>query len=107
MGDAQLPPRSFRLEAIVLPGAASVGTQRPSTAGPRLLKPEIESMLPARKLRLLATTMRFLASLGLVSVLGDGPELPAEKTSMKGSATVAVSKLPSRTIRSWVRQEAM
>jgi len=37
-----------RAEAISSPGAATVGTHRPSTAGPRLLKPEIESMLPAR-----------------------------------------------------------
>ena len=50
--------------------------------------------------------MRFLASLGAVSVAPPGPELPAEKTSMKGSITAGVSKLPSSTIRSWVRSEA-
>jgi hypothetical protein len=44
--------------------------------------------------------------LGAVSVPGPGPELPAANTSMKGSATAAVSKLPSRTMMSWVRSDA-
>ena len=63
-------------------------------------------MLPDRKLREEAVTIRFLASWGAVSVMAPGPELPAENTSMKGSATIVVSKLPSRTMRSWVRSEA-
>jgi len=39
---------SLRAEAISSPGAAIVGTCRPSTAGPREEKEEIDSMLPAR-----------------------------------------------------------
>ena len=38
----------LRVEAICPPGAAIVGTMRPSTAGPRLLKLEMVLMLPAR-----------------------------------------------------------
>ena len=87
MAVAQTPPRSLRLEAICSPGEVIVGTMRPSTAGPRLLKLAMVSMLPTRKLRDAAVTMRFLASFGAVSVVAPGPELPAENTSMKGSAT--------------------
>jgi hypothetical protein len=57
-------------------------------------------------LRLLATMIRFLPSFGAVRVEGWEPELPAEKTSMNGSATLVVSKLPSRTMMSWVRSDA-
>ena len=96
----------MRDEAICSPGDVIVGTQRPSTAGPRLLKLEMVSMLPTRKFMEEAVVIRFFASCGAVSVCAPGPELPAENTSMKGSATVAVSKLPSRTMRSWVRSEA-
>ncbi len=98
---AQLPPVSLRVEAMVVPGAVRVGRTRPSIAGPRLLDPERTSMLPARKFRLLATEMMFFASFGSVIVEGPwAPELPAEKTWMKGSATAGVSRLPSRTRRS-------
>lgn len=48
MAVLQEPPRSLRLEEICSPGVAMVGTQRPSTAGPRLLNEEIVSMLPTR-----------------------------------------------------------
>ena len=44
-------------------------------------------MFPARKLMEEAVTIRFLPSCGAVSVPTPGPELPAENTSMKGSAT--------------------
>jgi hypothetical protein len=60
MGVAQDPPRSLRADAICSPGAAIVGTHRPSAAGPRLLKKAMASMLPPRELREAAVTIRFL-----------------------------------------------
>ena len=54
----------------------------------------------------LATTIRFFASCGSVSVEAPGPAFPAENTMMSGSAAAAVPKSASRTMRSWVRATA-
>src|SRR6056297_3906135 len=107
IGVPQEPPSSLRVEPTRSPGAVMVGTKRPSTAGPRELKPEISLRSPlTRQVSELAVTTTFLASFGEVSVVEPGPELPAENTIMNGSATLVVSKLPSSTMMSWVRSVA-
>ena len=66
---------SRRAEAICWAGAAMVGTQRPSTAGPRLELGYMASMFPdTRKFWVPAVTMRFFPSLG--DVKPELPELP-------------------------------
>ncbi len=96
---AQVEAPARRVELTVSPGVEIVGSQRPSTAGPRLEKELIASMLPdTRKVWVLPVTTTFLASFGAVTP--DWPELPAENTTMNGSSSDGVSKLPSSTIRS-------
>jgi hypothetical protein len=77
-------PVVARADTMFSPGAATVGTTRPSTAKPRLENEEISSTFPARCPRLEATAMMFLASFGEVILVPlPEPEFPAENTNVK------------------------